>query len=174
MVPWLHMSLYASVWLNWYVICDDWVRDLHVIILVEMKPTYYGLKGNQGTIVTYTSICFSVIELMCYVWWLSYRLLCNHFGWNETSTLGVERKSMYHGYICTYKLQNGWNDMIIIMTEWWVHMKSFWLKWDQSTGDWKKIKIWWFQIDHCEVNRLGIEYKRLWLNDKLICILLES
>jgi len=24
-VPWLHMSLYVSVWWNWCVMCDDWV-----------------------------------------------------------------------------------------------------------------------------------------------------
>jgi len=42
--------------------------------------------------VTYASIYFSMIELICYLWWLGYRLICNHFGWNETSVLGVERK----------------------------------------------------------------------------------
>jgi len=31
-----------------------------------MKPVYTGLKGNQGTMVTYISICFNMIELMCY------------------------------------------------------------------------------------------------------------
>jgi len=67
-----------------------------------MKPMYWRLKGNQGTMVTYVSICFSMMELMCYVWWLSYRLRCNHYGWNETSILEVERKSRYHGYIYIY------------------------------------------------------------------------
>jgi len=42
---------------------DDWVIDLYVIILVEMKPVYWGLKGNQGTMVTYVSICFSMMKL---------------------------------------------------------------------------------------------------------------
>jgi len=28
-----------------------------------MKPEYWGLEGNQGTMVTYVSICFSMIEL---------------------------------------------------------------------------------------------------------------
>jgi len=120
--------------------------------------------------VTYASICFSMIELICNVWWLSYRLICNHFGWNETSVLGVEKKSRYHYYICTYKFQNGWNDMIIVMTKWLVHMLSFWLKWIESIGDWKEIKIRWLQMNHCEVNRLEIEYKRLWLDDRSICI----
>jgi len=106
-VPWLHMSLYASVWRNWCVMCDDWVIDLYVIILVEMKPVYWGLKGNH-TMVTYVSICFSMMKFMCYVWWLSYRLVCNHFGCNETSVLKIERKSRYHDYTCAYKLQNGW------------------------------------------------------------------
>jgi len=32
----------------------------YVIILVEMKPVYWGLKGNQDTMITYTSICFSI------------------------------------------------------------------------------------------------------------------
>ena len=39
------------------------------------------------------------------VWWLNYMFICNHFGWNETSILGIERKSRYHGYICLYMLQ---------------------------------------------------------------------
>jgi len=32
--------------------------------LVEMKLVYCGLKGNQGIMVTYVSICFNMIELM--------------------------------------------------------------------------------------------------------------
>jgi len=51
-------------------------------------------------------------------------------------------------------------------------MQSFWLKWDQSTGNWKEIKVGWLQMDQRKVNRFGIEYKRL--NDRLICIWLES
>jgi len=35
---------------------------------------------------------------------ICYRLICNHFGWNETSVLAIERKSRYRGYICTYIL----------------------------------------------------------------------
>jgi len=130
------MVKYVSICFNMIeLMCyvDDWVIDLYVIIMVEMIPVYWGLKGNQGTMVTYTSICFSMIELMWYVWWLSYMLICNHFGWNETNILKVEKKSRYHGYICTYKLKNGWDNMIIIMTEWWVYMQSFLLQWDQST-----------------------------------------
>jgi len=117
------MYLYVLVWLNWYVMCDYWIVDSYEIILVEMKLVYRELKGNQGVMVTYVSICFSMIELICFVWLLIYRLQCNHFGWNETDVLGVERKSRYHGYIYTYKLHNDWNDMIIVMTEWSVHMQ---------------------------------------------------
>ena len=123
-VPWLHMSL-ASVWWNWCVMCDEWVIDLYVIILVEMKPVYWGLKGNQGTMVTYVFICFSMMKLMCYCddWVIdlyviiSYGLVCNHFGWNETSVLGVERKPRYHGYICLYLLQYDEIDVLCVMTE---------------------------------------------------------
>jgi len=94
------------VWWNWNDMCNIWVIGLYVIILVEMKPMYWRLKGNQGTMVTYVSICFSMMELMCYVWWLSYRLRCNHYGWNETSILEVERKSRYTmvTYIYIYAL----------------------------------------------------------------------
>jgi len=132
---------------------DVWIIDSYVIILVGMKPVCWGLTGNQGTMVTYASIYFSTIELICYVWWLSYRLVCNHFGWNKISVLEIERKSRYHGYICTYKLPNGWSDMIMDMTEWWVHIESFWLKWKPCSVDWKKEnqgtmianESWWSQ-----------------------------
>jgi len=36
------------------------------VLGVEMKPVYWGLKWNQGTMVKYVSICFNMIELMCY------------------------------------------------------------------------------------------------------------
>ena len=36
------------------IMCDDWVIGLYVIIMVEMKPVYWGLKGNQGTMITHT------------------------------------------------------------------------------------------------------------------------
>ena len=124
------------------------------------------MKGNQGTMVTYVSICFSMMKLMCYVWWLSYRLVCNHFGWNETSILKIERKSRYHDYTCTY--------MIVVMIEWWMYLQSFWLKWNQSTGDWKEIKVRWLQMDHYETNEFGIKYESLWLNVKLSFIRLKN
>jgi len=46
---------------------DDLFIDLYVIIMVEMKPVYWGLKGNQGTMVTYVFIYFNMIGLMYYV-----------------------------------------------------------------------------------------------------------
>jgi len=58
-----------------------------------------------------------LMKLMCYVWWLSYRLVCNHFGWNETSVLGVKRKPRYDGYICLYMLQYDEIDVLCVMTE---------------------------------------------------------
>jgi len=37
------------------------MTELYIItILIEMKPVYWGLKENQGTMVTYASICFSI------------------------------------------------------------------------------------------------------------------
>jgi len=55
---------------------------------------YWGLKGNQGTMVTYASIGFSIIKLnwyvMCDEWVID---SCNHFSWNETSVLWVEKKN---------------------------------------------------------------------------------
>jgi len=57
---------YGSAWWNWNYMCDDYIIDSYVIILVEMKSEYWELKGNQGTTVTYASICFSMIELIWY------------------------------------------------------------------------------------------------------------
>jgi len=45
-----------------------------------------------------------------------YKVICNHFGWNETSVLGLESKSRYHGYICLYILQYDWIDVCYV---WW-------------------------------------------------------
>ena len=132
-VPWLHMSLYASVWWNW----------------------------------------------MCYVWWLSYRLVCNHYGWNETSVLGVERKSRYHDYTCTYKLQNGWiwlllwlNDECICNHFDWNEIRVLGI--ERKSRDWKEIKVRWLQMDHYEVNEFEIKYESLWLNVKLSFIRLKN
>jgi len=63
-IQWLHMHLYASVWLNWYDICDNWAIGSYVIILVWMNPVYSGLKGNQGVMVTYAPICFRMVEMI--------------------------------------------------------------------------------------------------------------
>ena len=57
-----------------------------------------------------------LMKLMCYLWWLIYRIVCNHYGWNETSVLGVERKPRYHGYIHLYA--------------------SVWLNWGGTCDDW--------------------------------------
>jgi len=73
------MSLYASVWWNWmcymwwlrlkgnqgtmithapisfrmveYDCYYDWMMNVFAIILIEMKLEYWGLKGNQGTVI---------------------------------------------------------------------------------------------------------------------------
>jgi len=47
--------------------CNNSVIDSYVIILVEIKLVYRGLKEIQGTMVTNASICLSIIELICYV-----------------------------------------------------------------------------------------------------------
>jgi len=36
------------------------MTKLYVTIFVEMKPEHWRLKGNQGIVVIYTSICFSI------------------------------------------------------------------------------------------------------------------
>ena len=59
-------------------------------------------------------LLFDEIDVLS--WWLIYRLVCNHFGWNETSVLGVERKPRYHGYICLYMLQYDEIDVLC----WWL------------------------------------------------------
>jgi len=43
---------------------DDRVMGLYVIILVEMKPVYWGLKGNQGIMVTHAPICFRTVKMI--------------------------------------------------------------------------------------------------------------
>ena len=100
---------------------DDLFIDLYVIIMVEMKPVYWGLKGNQGTMVTYVFIYFNMICLMYYVWWLIYRLVCNLYGWNETSVRGLKRnQDTMVTYI--YMLQYDWIDVVCVMIELYAHM----------------------------------------------------
>jgi len=91
------LELLIVFWWNWNYMFNDWVISSYVIILVEMKSVCWRLKGNQGNMVTYVSICFNIIKLMCYLWWLIYMLICNHLGWNETNVMRVERESRYHG-----------------------------------------------------------------------------
>jgi len=54
--------IYGCASLNWY---DDWIIYSYITILFEMKPIYWGLKGNQGTMVTYASICFNIELIWC-------------------------------------------------------------------------------------------------------------
>jgi len=148
--------------------CNVWVIELYVIIRVEMKPVYWELKVNQGIVVIYVSICFSMMELMCYAWWLIYRLVCNHYGWNETNVLGVERKPRYHGYIQLYA--------------------SVWLNWWGMCDDWvilsyviilveMKPVYWGLKANQCTmVIHAPISFRMvemiwllLWLNDESIC-----
>ena len=124
--PWALIEFGYLLWfgiINWTVLIND-VRKKYV-------RTFFVV---------------SLMKLMCYVWWLSYRLVCNHFGWNETSVLGVERKPRYHGYICLYMLQYDEIDLYV----WWLSYRlvcnSFWLKWNQCTEDWKEIKVPWLHM----------------------------
>ena len=95
-----------------------------------------------------------------YMWWLDYMFICNHFGWNETSVLRIERKLRYHGYICIYILQNNWiDDMICDMSEWWVQLKFIWLKWNQSTRDWKEIRVLGLHMNLCGMTAM----KSIWV-----------
>jgi len=89
------MSWYASVWLNWCGMCDDWVIGSYIIILVEMKLVYWGLKGNQGIMVTYAPISFWMVEMIWLLLWLNDESICNHYDWNEIRVLGIEKKSRY-------------------------------------------------------------------------------
>jgi len=67
-----YINLYASIWLNRCGTCDDWVIGSYVIILVEMKPVYWGLKGNQSTVVTHKPISFRMVEYgYCYDWMMN-------------------------------------------------------------------------------------------------------
>ena len=94
--------------------------------MVEMKPVYWELKGNQCTMITHAPISFIMVEYDCCYDWMM-------------------------------------NVFAII-----------WLKWNQSTGDWKEIKVRWLQMDHYEVNEFGIKYESLWLNVKLSFIWLKN
>jgi len=40
--------------------------------MVEMKPVYWGLKGNQSIMVTHTPISFKMVEYdCCYDWMMN-------------------------------------------------------------------------------------------------------
>ena len=94
--PWTPIEFGYLLWfdiINWTVLSND-VRKKHV-------RTFWLL--------------FVGIDVLC--WWLIYRLVCNHFGWNETSVLRVERKPMYHGYICLSMLLYDGIDVLCVMSE---------------------------------------------------------
>jgi len=82
--------------------------------MVEMKPVYLGLKGNQGTMVTYVSICFSMMELMCDDWFIGLYII-----------IMVEMKQVYQrlkgnqGTMVTYNymLQYDWIDVVSVIIE---------------------------------------------------------
>jgi len=52
---WIVGLVWLCIW-NWNDICNIWIIDSYVIILVEMKPVYWELKGNLNTMVTYVSV----------------------------------------------------------------------------------------------------------------------
>jgi len=39
-----------------YDCCYDWMMNVFAIILIEMKSEYWGLKGNQGTVIANGSL----------------------------------------------------------------------------------------------------------------------
>ena len=67
------MVTYVSIYFSMMkLMCDDWVIDLYVTILVEMKPVYWRLKGNQGTMITHAPINFRMVEYdCCYDWMMN-------------------------------------------------------------------------------------------------------
>ena len=133
------------VWWNWNDMCNVWV----LVICNHFGwdgTSVIRLKGNQFTIVTYVSICSKMIELVCYVWWLSYRHIYNYYGWNEISVYwGLKRNQ---GTIVTFA------SICFIMIGfmyfmWWLSYSSYviilveikLLYWD-----WKKIKVPWLHM----------------------------
>jgi len=112
------------------------------------------------------------MELMCYVWWLIYKLVCNYYGWNETSVLGVERKPRYYGYIHLHGLV--WLNWCSIWDDWvigsyviiLVEMKPvyWWLKGNQST-----------MVTHASISFKMVEYDCCydWKMNSLTIILIE-
>jgi len=88
-----------------------------------MKSVYWGLKGNQGIMVTYIFICFRTIELIWYVIWVNDEYICNSYDWNEIIVLGIEKKSGYGDYMWIYLVwlkwnQYEWNEVCMIEVNW--------------------------------------------------------
>jgi len=116
--------------------------------------------------ITYVFICFNMIELICYVWWLSYRLICNHYAWNETSVLEVERKSRYHGYICIYVL------IELMYYVWWLSYRLIcnYFGWNESSVIWiERNQGTVVTFTPISFKMVEIIWLLLWLNDESIC-----
>jgi len=91
--------------------CDDWIICSYVTILVEMKPEYRVLKGNQGTMV-HMHLYASVLNWYD-VWWLNYMFI----------TILVEMKL------------EDWNEIKVS----WLHIHLHvlvWLTWYDMYYDW--------------------------------------
>jgi len=69
--------------------CDDWFIDLYVTIMTEMKPVYGGLKGNQGTMVTYIYLYPLV--------WLNWCGMCDDWVIGLHVIILVEMKPVHWG-----------------------------------------------------------------------------
>jgi len=106
------------------MMCDNWIICSYVTILVEMKSVYQGLRGNQGTMVTYVFIWFRTIELIWYVIWVNDEYICNSYDWNKIRILGIEKKLGYRDYIWIYVVWLKWSQYV-------------WLKWTKNDCDWK-------------------------------------
>jgi len=72
-----------------------------------MKPVYWGLKGNQGIMVTHTPISFRMVEMIWLLLWLSDESICNHFNWKKSEYWGL--KGNQDTVIANGSLWNQWN-----------------------------------------------------------------
>ena len=98
------------------------------------------------------------------VWWLNYMFMCNHFGWNETNVLEIERKSRYHGYICLYMLiELIW----CVMTELYVHINHFGWRIERKSRYHGYICIYMLQTNWidmiCHMSEWGVHMQFIWL-----------
>jgi len=115
---------------------------LYVTILVEMKPVYWGLKGNQGMYL-YPSIRFNWYD-MWYDWMIStyaihiIKMKSEYWGLKRNQGTGIAYESVW--------IQYDWNE--VSMSE----MKYIWLKWTKK-GLWLKI----YPCVVCMNDDLGVE-----------------